>query len=119
MSIKKQFPGRFIPNATNNDMKLRHSRRAFVNRVRGFDRKASIANAMNIRKEKLDLYKAVYMALKPHIKDILNEEQALILHLYLWENKGLTEIAEYMHFSDFHIVKDELKNIELRILALA
>lgn len=73
---------------------------------------------MNIRKEKLDLYRAVYMAMKPHLKDILSEEQAIILHLYLWENKGLTEIAEQMHFSDYHIVKDKLKDIELRISAL-
>lgn len=71
---------------------------------------------MNIRKEKLDLYRAVYMAMKPRLKDVLSEEQALILHLYLWENKGLTEIAEQLHFSDYHIVKDELKDIELRIL---
>ena len=73
---------------------------------------------MNIRKEKLDLYRAVYMAMKPRFKDVLSEEQALILHLYLWENKGLTEIAEQLHFSDYHIVKDELKDIELRISAL-
>lgn len=56
--------------------------------------------------------------MKPHLKDILSEEQALILHLYLWENKGLVEIAEQLHFADYHIVKDELKEIELRILAL-
>ena len=73
---------------------------------------------MNIRKEKLDLYRAVYMAMKPRLKDVLNEEQVIILHLYLWENKGLTEIAEQLHFSDYHIVKDELKDIELRISAL-
>ena len=73
---------------------------------------------MNIRKEKLDLYRAVYMAMKPRLKDVLSEEQAIILHLYLWENKGLTEIAEQMHFSDYHIVKDEIKDIELRISAL-
>ncbi len=73
---------------------------------------------MNIRKEKLDLYRAVYMAMKPRLKDVLSEEQAIILHLYLWENKGLTEIAEQLHFSDYHIVKDELKDIELRISAL-
>lgn len=58
------------------------------------------------------------MAMKPHLKDILSEEQAIILHLYLWENKGLTEIAEQLHFSDYHFVKDELKDIELRISAL-
>lgn len=73
---------------------------------------------MNIRKEKLDLYRAVYMAMKPRLKDVLSEEQVIILHLYLWENKGLTEIAEQLHFSDYHIVKDELKDIELRISAL-
>lgn len=58
------------------------------------------------------------MAMKPHLKDILSEEQAIILHLYLWENKGLNEIADQLHFSDYHIVKDELKGIELRISAL-
>lgn len=58
------------------------------------------------------------MAMKPRLKDVLSEEQAIILHLYLWENKGLTEIAEQLHFSDYHIVKDELKDIELRISAL-
>lgn len=73
---------------------------------------------MNIRKEKLDLYRAVYMAMKPRLKDVLSEAQAIILHLYLWVNKGLTEIAEQLHFSDYHIVKDELKDIELRISAL-
>lgn len=39
---------------------------------------------MNIRKEKLDLYRAVYMTMKPRLKDVLCEEQAIILHLYLW-----------------------------------
>lgn len=73
---------------------------------------------MNIRKEKLDLYRAVYMAMKLRLKDVLSEEQVIILHLYLWENKGLTEIAEQLHFSDYHIIKDELKDIELRISAL-
>lgn len=73
---------------------------------------------MNIRKEKLDLYRAVYMAMKSRLKDVLTEEQVIILHLYLWENKGLTEIAEQLHFSDYHIVKDELKDIELGIYAL-
>jgi hypothetical protein len=73
---------------------------------------------MNIRKEKLNLYRAVYMAMRPHLKDILSEEQAIILHLYLWDNKGLKGIAEQLHFSDYHIVKDELKDIELRISAL-
>lgn len=56
--------------------------------------------------------------MKPHLKDILSEEQAIILHLYLWENKGLMEIAEQLHFTDYHNVKDELKDIELRISAL-
>lgn len=56
--------------------------------------------------------------MKPHLKDILSEEQSIILHLYLWENKGLMEIAEQLHFSGYHIVKDELKDIELRISAL-
>lgn len=73
---------------------------------------------MNIRKDKLDLYKAIYMALRPRLNEILNEEQSIILHLYLMENKGLIEIAEQLHFADYHIVKDELKNIELRVLAL-
>lgn len=73
---------------------------------------------MNIRKDKLDLYKAIYMALHPRLNEILNEEQSIILHLYLMENKGLIEIAEQLHLTDYHIVKDELKNIELRILAL-
>lgn len=73
---------------------------------------------MNIRKDKLDLYKAIFMALRPRLTEILSEEQSIILHLYLMENKGLTEIAEHLHFSDYHIVKDELKEIELRILAL-
>lgn len=58
------------------------------------------------------------MAMKPHLKDILSEEQAVILHLYLWENKGLMEIAKQLHFSDYHIVKDEVKDIELRVSAL-
>lgn len=58
------------------------------------------------------------MAVKPHLKDILSEEQAIILHLYLWENKGLMGIAEQLHLSDYHIVKDKLKDIELRISTL-
>lgn len=41
----------------------------------------------------------------------------MILHLNLAENKGLMEIAEQLHFSDYHIVKDELQTIELRLLA--
>lgn len=70
---------------------------------------------MNIRKEKLDLYKAMYMALKPRLKDILGEDQLIILHLYIMENKGLIEIAEHLHFLDCHTVKDELKEIQLKI----
>lgn len=58
------------------------------------------------------------MAMRPHLKDILTEKQLIILHLYLMENKGLIEIAEKMNFSDYHIIKEELKIIELRILAL-
>lgn len=73
---------------------------------------------MNIKKDKRDLYQAVYMALRPHLKDILTEEQRIILHLYLMENKGFMEIAEIMNFADYHAVKEELKVIELRILAL-
>lgn len=73
---------------------------------------------MNIRKEKLDLYKVIYIAMEPHLKDILSEEQAIILHLYLSESKGLKEIADILHFSDYHIVKDELNNIEHKILDL-
>ena len=74
---------------------------------------------MNIRKDKLDMFQAVYMALRPKLSDILNEEQCLILHYYLGKNKGLREIADIMHFSDYKIVKDELKNIEARVLTLA
>ena len=73
---------------------------------------------MNIRKDKLDMFQAVYLAMKPHLKDILSEEQRLILHLYLYENKGLMEIAEQLNFDNYHIVKEELKVIELKILAL-
>ena len=73
---------------------------------------------MNIRKEKLDLYKAIYMAMKPRLQEILSEEQCMILHLYLMENKRLMEIAETMHFTSYQIVKDELENAELRILSL-
>lgn len=74
---------------------------------------------MNIRKEKLDLFKTVYMALKHHLKDVLNEEQMIILHLYIMENKGLSEIAEQLNFTDYRLVKEELKAIELKISALA
>jgi hypothetical protein len=31
----------------------------------------------------------------------------------------LVEIAEQLHFTEYHIVKEELKQIELRIAALA
>lgn len=74
---------------------------------------------MNIRKEKLDMFQAVYTAMKPHLKEILSEEQCIILHQYLYENKGLMEIAERLNFSDYHIVKDELREIILKISALA
>lgn len=73
---------------------------------------------MNIRKDKLDMFKTVYLAMKPHLKDILSEEQRLILHLYLFENKGLMEIAEQLNFDNYHIVKEELKVVELKISAL-
>ncbi len=55
---------------------------------------------MNIRKEKLDMFQAVYAALRPRLEEILSEEQRLILHYYLAENKGLKEIEEIMHFTD-------------------
>lgn len=74
---------------------------------------------MNIKKFKLDLYKAVYIALRPRFKEILSEEQCTILHLYLLEDMGYMEIAEKMQFANYQIVKDELENIELKILALA
>lgn len=74
---------------------------------------------MNIKKSKLDLYKAVYIALRPRFKEILSEEQCIILHLYLMEDMGYMEIAEKMQFANYQIVKDELENIELKILALA
>lgn len=73
---------------------------------------------MNLRKEKLDIFKAIFMAMKPRLQEILSEEQCMILHLYLLENKGLMEIAEIMHFTSYQIVKDELANAELRILSL-
>lgn len=60
---------------------------------------------MNIRKEKLELYKAIYDAMRPRFEEILNEEQRIILHLYLAENKGLMEIAEQLHFAHYTIVK--------------
>lgn len=74
---------------------------------------------MNIRKDKFDMFQAIYMALRPKLCDILTEEQSLILHYYLAENKGLMEIAEIMHFTDYKIVKDELRKIESRVMALA
>ena len=73
---------------------------------------------MDIRKEKLDLYKAVFIALRHRLNEILSEKQLIILHLYLIENKSLTEIADYLQLSDYQIVKDEVKEIKLRILAL-
>lgn len=73
---------------------------------------------MNLRKEKLDIFKAIFMAMKPRLQEILSEGQCMILHLYLLENKGLMEIAEIMHFTSYQIVKDELANAELRILSL-
>lgn len=73
---------------------------------------------MNIRKEKLELYQTVYVALRPRLREILNEDQCIILHLYLAENKGLMEIAEKMHYDDYHVVKSELQTIKTKILAL-
>lgn len=73
---------------------------------------------MNIRKDRLDMFQAVYTALRPRLEEILTEEQRLILYYYLAENKGLIEIAELMHFTDYKIVKDELQTIEARILSL-
>lgn len=64
------------------------------------------------------MFQAVYAALRPRLGDILNEEQRIILHLYLAENKGFMEIAEQMRFADYRIVKDELQIIEARILSL-
>lgn len=72
---------------------------------------------MNIRKEKLDLYKTVLLAFEPHLQDVLTEEQRIILHLYLIENKGLMEIAEQLQFSNYQIVKEKLRNIEAKILS--
>lgn len=40
---------------------------------------------MDIRKGKVDLFKTIYMAFKPRLKDILSEEQMMILHLHLIE----------------------------------
>ena len=56
--------------------------------------------------------------MKPRLQEVLSEEQCMILHLYLLENKGLMEIAEIMHFTSYQIVKDERANAELRILSL-
>lgn len=64
------------------------------------------------------MFQAVYTALRPRLEEILTEEQRLILYYYLAENKGLIEIAELMHFTDYKIVKDELQTIEARILSL-
>lgn len=74
---------------------------------------------MNIRKEKLDLFKAMYLALRPRLEEVLSEEQMNILHLYIAEHKGLLQISEEMHFANYKIVKAELNTIELKILALA
>ena len=71
---------------------------------------------MNIRKERLDMFQAVYTALRPRLEETLTEEQRLILYYYLSENKGLMEIAELI--TDYKIVKDELVTIEARILSL-
>ena len=59
---------------------------------------------MDIRKEKLDLYKAIFIALRPRLNEILSEKQLIILHLYLIENKSLTEIADCLQLSDYQIV---------------
>jgi predicted DNA-binding protein YlxM (UPF0122 family) len=74
---------------------------------------------MNIRKNKIEMFQAIYLALKPRLKDILTDEQLLILHLYIIENKGLVEIAEELKISDYSLVRKELKVIRYRILALA
>lgn len=74
---------------------------------------------MNIRKNKIEMFQAIYLALKPRLKDILTDEQLLILHLYIIENKGLIEIAEELKISDYSLVRKELKVIRYRILALA
>lgn len=73
---------------------------------------------MNIRKDKLYMFQTIYTALRPLLEEILTEEQHIILHYYLSENKGLMEIAGLMHFTDYKSVKDELQTIEARILAL-
>ena len=65
------------------------------------------------------MFQAIYLALKPRLKDILTDEQLLILHLYIIENKGLIEIAEELKISDYSLVRKELKVIRYRILALA
>lgn len=44
---------------------------------------------MNVRKERIELYEVIYSALRPRLAEILNEEQRIILHLYLAENKVL------------------------------
>ncbi len=40
---------------------------------------------MDIRKGRVDLFKTIYMAFKPSLKNILSEEQMMILHLHLIE----------------------------------
>ena len=74
---------------------------------------------MNIKKSKLDLYKALYIALRPRFKEILTDEQCRILHLYLMEDMGYIDIATKLNLPDFHIIKSELEKIKLEILALA
>lgn len=44
---------------------------------------------MNKRKDRLDMFQAVYAALRPRLGEILNEE-----------------IDEQMHFADYRIVKE-------------
>ena len=73
---------------------------------------------MNVRKEKMELYKAIYVAIKPQLKEILTEEQCIIIDSYLYKSKGLIEIAESMHFTDYHVVKDELEKIKSKILSI-
>ena len=64
------------------------------------------------------MFQTVYSALLPRLEEVLNEEQRIILHLYLAKNKGIMEIAEQLNVADYHIIKDELKIIELKISAL-
>ncbi|MCI6894654.1 MAG: hypothetical protein MR850_07685 [Bacteroidales bacterium] len=73
---------------------------------------------MDIRKGKVDLFKTIYMAFKPRLKDILSEEQMMILHLHLIEDKCMTDIADHLQLADVDAVREELKKIKLRIAAL-